>query len=194
MYPRKKTTQDLQAFSECAALEAGGVFCYHGNLYKLGKRVPGVNELKTEIIINANAQQIWQVLTAFSDYPNWNQFFTHISGELKIDDKLTVTISPPGSKSMNFTPKVIVLNEAKELRWRGEFISRFLFQGEHYFLLEQLKENETRLIHGEYFAGLLTPVFEWLGLLKKTTQGFEQFNQAIKQQAESLKAEVANSL
>jgi len=153
-----------------------------------------VNEIKTEILIDANAQQIWQVLTNFNDYPKWNQFFTHIAGELKIGSKLIVTISPPGGKPMNFTPKVIVLNEAKELRWCGEFISRFLFQGEHYFLLEQLNETETRFMHGEYFTGLLTPVFEWLGLLKKTKQGFWQFNQAIKQKAELLKGEAANSL
>ncbi len=145
-----------------------------------------MKEIKTEILINASARQVWQVLTEFADYPNWNQFFTHIDGELMLGNKLTVAISPPGGKPMNFTPKVIVLNVAKELRWRGEFISRFLLQGEHYFLLELLNENETRFIHGERFTGLLTPIFEWLGLLKKTKQGFEQFNQALKQKTESL--------
>ena len=144
-----------------------------------------MNEIKTEILINANTHQVWQVLTNFNEYPKWNQFFEYIAGELTIGNKLAVTISPPGGKPMSFAPRVVVLNKAKELRWCGELISSFLFQGEHYFLIEQLSENETRFTHGEQFTGLLTPIFSWFGLLRKTKQGFEQFNQAIKQKIES---------
>ncbi|MCW5588151.1 MAG: SRPBCC domain-containing protein [Legionellales bacterium] len=152
-----------------------------------------MSEIKTEILINANAQKVWQVLTEFADYPSWNRFFSHIAGELKIGGKLAITISPPGGKPMNFTPNIIALNKDKELRWRGKFISRFLFQGEHYFLLDQLNEHEILFIHGEHFTGLLTPIFSWFGLLKETKQGFLQFNQAIKQKSESF-CEVPNSI
>ncbi len=145
-------------------------------------------EIRTEILINASLQAIWQVLTDFSGYSGWNDFLGISVDKLEMGGELEVAISPAGGRPINYKPRLIALDETKELRWRGEFVAKALFQCEHYFLLEQLSDNQVRFIQGERFTGLMIPLFRLLGFANKTEQGFEHFNQAIKQKVELLKA------
>jgi len=141
-------------------------------------------EIKTEIMIHADQEAIWKVLSNFSAYPEWNDFFKTISGEAKEGSTLQITITPPNAKPMSFTPTILLAKPQKELRWRGAFLYPWIFQGEHYFLLEKISDKQTRFIHGEKFTGLLTPIFKLMGFERNTRLGFEQFNTAIKAKVE----------
>ncbi len=55
-------------------------------------------EIKTEIVIEANLENVWKTLTNFNDYKNWNSFITDISGSLTEGSVLSVHINPPGEK------------------------------------------------------------------------------------------------
>jgi hypothetical protein len=57
-----------------------------------------------------------------------------------------------------------------------------IFDGEHYFMLIDLDNGQTRFIHGEKFGGILVPFME--KTLGKTKKGFELMNQALKEQCE----------
>lgn len=149
-------------------------------------------ELQSSIEINASPAEVWQVLTDFKNYPHWSQFVQKIAREkkdaktVKEGEYLQITVKSPNEEPMDFNPQVLVYDEAKELRWKGNIAGmNFLFSGEHYFMLEQTANNKTLLIHGELFDGMLLPLLKER-LFENTPAGFELFNLAIKRQAESI--------
>jgi len=60
-----------------------------------------------------------------------------------------------------------------------------MYNGEHYFILTPLGPNKCRLDHGEDFDGFLVPFLT--GTNRLAAQGFEEFNQSLKERAESFK-------
>ncbi len=117
-------------------------------------------ELKTEILLDATPNKVWQAIIDFKYYPLWNSFIKNLAGNLIVSEKLIIQIAPPGKKEMTFFPVLMTANENRELRWVGKFLFPFLFRGEHYFILEPINDNQTKLIHGEVFSGLFVPLME----------------------------------
>lgn len=134
--------------------------------------------IETNIVINATAEKIWKILIDFKRYPEWNPFILSMEGEVNEGARLKANI-----KGMKFTPVVLAVRANREFRWLGNFIIKGLFDGEHYFLLNQNNDGTTTLTHGEYFNGVLVPVFSKT-LDKKTKEGFENLNLALKERAE----------
>lgn len=141
-----------------------------------------MKKIETVIHIHRPPHYVWEVLMDFDNYPTWNPFITDISGTPEKGKHLAVTITLPGKTGMNFSPVIRKLEPHKEFRWMGKFIVKGLFDGEHYFLLQQLPNGSTSLRHGEIFTGLL-PVF-LPSMLKKTLSGFELMNVALKEHCE----------
>jgi len=54
-----------------------------------------MKELHSEIEINASAERVWDILTDFASYPQWNPFIRSISGELEVGERLEVRLEPP---------------------------------------------------------------------------------------------------
>jgi hypothetical protein len=77
---------------------------------------------------------------------------------------------------------VITVRPERELRWLGQLFISGLFDGEHYFLLEPIGAERTRLTQGENFSGLLVGVLG--GALSATESGFKAMNTALKHEAE----------
>jgi hypothetical protein len=97
--------------------------------------------------------------------------------------RLAVHIAPPGKSGMRFKPTVLTANPERELRWLGRLLLPGIFDGEHYFLLEPIGSDRTRLTHGERFSGILVGVFG--GTLSATEDGFKAMNEALKQRPEA---------
>lgn len=144
-----------------------------------------MKEIKTEIIINAPLDQIWDTLLDFKAYSTWNPFIIKIMGSKTLHSKLVVTIKPHGQKSMDFTPTITKVSDY-HLMWLGTVWKKGIFDGEHSFLLQQETNNTVRFLHSEKFSGILSsPIFAMIG--KSTIMGFEQMNLALKSLCESTK-------
>ncbi len=140
-------------------------------------------ELYTEIEIGAPPEKIWQTLTEFEKFPQWNPFIRSISGELKVGAQLKVILQPPGGRDMTFRPKVLKVEPNREFRWKGKLLIPGLFDGEHIFTIEPLAEKRVRFIQRELFSGVLVPLF-FRGMDKTTRRGFKEMNQVLKSMAE----------
>ena len=139
--------------------------------------------LQTTITIHAPASVVWRVLTDFKQYPEWNPML-QIEGKAQEGTYLKNTMLLEEGKPQVFKPKVIVATPDKELRWRGMFLSKLLFSGEHYFILDPTSTTTVQLTHGEDFRGLLAaPVFRRIA--PRLRQRFEAVNQALKKRAET---------
>jgi hypothetical protein len=138
--------------------------------------------IETNIEINAPAVRIWALLTDFARMSSWNPFVKSISGNLAQGDRLSVHIAPPGKAGMRFKPTVLKVRPERELRWLGHLLTPGVFDGEHYLLLEPIREGRTRLVQGEKFSGLLVGLLS--GTLSATEAGFKAMNTALKREAE----------
>ncbi|MBX2870495.1 MAG: SRPBCC domain-containing protein [Saprospiraceae bacterium] len=143
-----------------------------------------MKELKTEIIIDAPKDKIWSVMMDFPAYPEWSSFIRSIEGEAKPGARLKNTLSL-GASDQVFKPVITRMEEGKVFEWLGS-LPLGLFKGRHYFILEELGAEQTKLIHGESFSGLLR------GLIMKkvgedTLRGFQAWNKALKTRVEELK-------
>ena len=142
-----------------------------------------MKELRSEIEIEAPAERVWQLLTDFSSFPQWNPFIRHASGTILVGERLEVNIQPSGARGMTFRPSVLKAEPNRELRWLGHLLIPGLFDGEHIFTIEPLGESRVRFTQREVFTGLLVPLFA-RGLDTDTRRGFEEMNQALKARAE----------
>lgn len=143
-------------------------------------------QLRTEIEIAAPPSVVWEILLDSARYHEWNPFITTLEGEIQLDARLNVVVSPPGSSDFRFRPVVMKCEAQSELRWRGKVLADFLFTGEHYFQLEALEGGGTRFTQGEDFSGYL---LRFLGRqMTATAQGFVFMNQALKRRSESRQA------
>lgn len=147
--------------------------------------------IETRVEINAPPGVVWAVLTDFSGMPAWNPFIKSISGNLVQGGRLIVHIVPPGRSGMWFKPTILVLHPERELRWLGRLLLPGVFDGEHYFLLEPIADNGTRLTQGERFAGILVGLFA--GTVTATGAGFRAMNAALKREAEKRRGEGAEN-
>jgi hypothetical protein len=142
-----------------------------------------MKELHTEIEIQASKERVWQLLTDFAAFPQWNPFIRRVEGEIKVGTKLEAYIQPSGASGMTFKPTVLTAEPNRELRWLGRLFMPGLFDGEHTFTIETLAENRVRFTQSEVFTGLLVPIFA-KSLDADTRRGFEEMNQALKSRAE----------
>lgn len=145
-----------------------------------------MKEISTEIGISAPPEKVWEVLTDFPAFPQWNAFVQTVEGQLTAGAELIVRIQPPGGMAMTFKPNILKVDPNRELRWLGRLWFPGVFDGEHYFLVEELGPGQTRFTQGERFAGILVPLMGMIGLYPKTLLGFSEMNQALKDRVEGL--------
>lgn len=139
--------------------------------------------ISTTIDIDATPQAVWEVLTDFAAYDEWNPFM-RIEGTPAIGAELVVRLTPQDGSGTTFKPVVTNVVPGSELRWYGKLVIRRLFSGEHSFVLTTNVDRTTRLTHREHFSGIL--VFFMKGMLRSTRTGFEAFNEALRQRVETV--------
>jgi hypothetical protein len=135
--------------------------------------------VNTTIDINASNDAVWDVLTDFANYTEWNPVM-RIDGSPEVGTKLVVHMTG----GMNFKPKVLAATHGKELRWLGKLGLRGIFAGEHFFVVTTNDDGTTRLNHGERYSGAL------IALTKRSSANsgaaYAAFSQALKQRVEQL--------
>ena len=57
-----------------------------------------MKRIQREIEIAATPEHVWDVLTDFASYPEWNPFIRSIAGEPRAGARLEVRIEPPGGE------------------------------------------------------------------------------------------------
>ena len=134
--------------------------------------------INTTVDINAGPDAVWDVLTDFASYNDWNPGM-RIEGAPEVGTKLHVHLT-----GMSFKPKVLAATPGKELRWLGKLGHHGIAAGEHYFALTTNDDGTTRLNHGERFSGALIALAK--GSSANSGSAYEAFGHALKQRVEHL--------
>lgn len=142
-----------------------------------------MRELRTEVTIDAPAQRVWDVITDFGSFSDWNPFMQRASGEVAVGNKLTVYLKPPGGMGMSIKPRIIEVDPGREFRWLGHLLMPGIFDGEHVFEIVPIGDASCRFVQREEFSGILASLM--LAMIGKSTKrGFNEMNQALKARAE----------
>lgn len=141
-------------------------------------------EIKTEIVINATTEKVWEIIINFDEYKKWNPFIKLIEGKVEKGKRITVRIEPPETGEMTFRPKIQSIINKKELSWLGYLLLPGIFDGYHKFELVNNENGTTTFIQSEIFKGILVPLFR-KQLNKNTKNGFIEMNKELKKLAEN---------
>lgn len=140
-----------------------------------------MTNLHTEIIINAPAEKVWNILTDFKKFPEWNPMIVSIKGKQEVGAQLTVTLKN-GKSTSTFQPRVVACEKDKAFEWLGH-LPLGMFNGHHQFRIEKLSDTQVKLTHQEDFSGWLSGlIMKMIG--EQTRQGFVSMNEALKKRAE----------
>jgi hypothetical protein len=112
-----------------------------------------------------------------------------IEGTAQADTRLVVHMGADGGHGTSFKPTVLAAVPGRELRWLGNLGAGGTVDGEHYFVLARNADGTTRLDHGETFSGALVALVKLFdhGSLEKSHNGYDDFNRALKQRAETVR-------
>jgi|SRR5215217_8959493 len=137
--------------------------------------------IATQIDIKATPKQVWDVLANFAAYGEWSNF-SRVDGVPQVGTRLAMTM--PG---MSFGSTVTAAAPENKLEWAATIISASIFCGRHCFVLTANPDGSTHLANVETFSGAL--VWPLQGLFrqneKRRANGYDGFNQALKQRVEN---------
>lgn len=142
-----------------------------------------MKEFTTEIQINSSPEILWNVLTDFKNYYQWNPILQKIKGEPLIGNQLEINLQTVGGKKRVYHPKIIKIIPNQELRWKGKFIFSQIFSGERVFLIEKYSDNKVKFVNKEIFSGIgvrLTP----RKMEEDIVASFNKMNEALKKTIE----------
>lgn len=139
--------------------------------------------ISSSIQIDASPEQVWQILSDFESYSQWNPFIIRATGQALQGHRLEGDFRPVGAKATTLRPVLVKVVPDQELRWVGSFVVRGLFDVEHIFNIERQGPGQVRLIQQETFRGVLVPFFRFDG----TEAAFALMNEALKERVEGRK-------
>ena len=142
-----------------------------------------MRHVQTEIVIDAQAKQVWDILTDFASFPLWNPFLRRVAGEPKPGAKLRLRVRMPGVLLLPMRTTVIKVEPLCYFSFIGRFPIPGIISGEHSWEIVALGNGRVRLTHREIFRGLLVPMGFWL-VRRIVTRGFEWMDLALKDRAE----------
>lgn len=145
-------------------------------------------QINEAVEINAEPQQVWQALLDFARYPDWNPFIIQMNGRAEVGATLEEWVLISKAKRVRFKTKILALEPAQKLVWRGIYGAGWLLNGVHQFILEPVNNGpdghhgqRTRLTQKETFSGLLLPLMN----MEQSRQGYRAMNEALKQWVEN---------
>jgi hypothetical protein len=148
-----------------------------------------MRELRTEIEFDGTPDEVWEVLADLPAHAGWNPFLTRIEGDLRPGAKLVVRFEPAGERGITMRPTVLAADPGRELRWIGHLLVPGIFDGEHRFLINEVKPGRVRLTQSERFRGLMVPLV-WKRLRDGgTAKGFRAMNEALARRVTGLRRE-----
>jgi len=91
-----------------------------------------MKEYHTKIQINRPRQAVWNFLTDFEKYPEWNPLVGKLAGDIREGGVIETFIVPLNN---TYFPKLLTYRPPEEIVWQGRQVATFLLAGKHYYRL-----------------------------------------------------------
>jgi hypothetical protein len=146
-----------------------------------------MDQLATDIVIDAKPDRVWRHLASFAEYGEWNPFITSISGELSLGEIEAVlslkTNDDRGQFRHAVSARLVRLEHELEIRWEHGLWLPGLMTTEHWFRIAPRKGG-VRFHQGMKVTGLLSHSLkgDFFGPFEA---GFIAMNQALRDRTEA---------
>jgi hypothetical protein len=139
--------------------------------------------LQSAVDIDSTPERVWELLTDFDSFPDWNPFITRASGRVAIGERITVRLRLFGKRGTTLRPRIIKLEPNREFHWLAHMGRPGIFDVERTFKIEQI-DGRVRFSQSEICTGVLTELLFAAGIGPRILNGYERLNAAIKARAE----------
>lgn len=160
------------------------------HLRTLASRENPVFVIEERIEIDAPADEVWRILADTEAYPDWNPYVLRIEGRLEAGSKIALTITQENwKKPLTLHPVIVTAEGPRKLGWHGSPLVTGFLETDHYFELEPLGPDRTRLHHVEEFRGWLATRLNQADYQRHTGNAFRAMNEALAKRAEGMPRE-----
>lgn len=141
--------------------------------------------------VQAPAEIIWEIVSDFSTWGDWNPTHPFAQGQMKIGTPLTLHHALPGEPVRVIQPVVQDWVPYEQLHLRASRLGGFV-TSIRYLEIEQMGPASSTFSNGELFMGLLV---RWVSReeRRKLKAAFSQMGEALRDRAEALWSERQNS-
>jgi len=138
---------------------------------------PERRSICTTILIHAPIDHVWQVLTDYASYADWNPYLVLVEGAARSG---TSIVAQAVDAQGNATMLDVKVRRAHPyaMNWVGGLPDRTAFEGDHWLTLED-DHGRTRLQHVEHFTGSQMPAI-LDQYAESIRDNFERMNSALK--------------
>lgn len=137
-------------------------------------------KLEHRLGIRARPEAIWEVISDFSGWSNWNPLYPEADGVLRIGSQLTLTLALQGQAPRVITPVVVDWVPHEQILWRLTMMGG-LVKSTRFLEIEPLGETGAIFSNGEVFEGLLGPTVA-KRMRPAIRAGFAAMGEAVKEQ------------
>lgn len=132
-----------------------------------------------ETTLAAPRDRVWEVLTDFAAYPEWNPFLRRVRAEARVGSPLTAVGRLPTGISIAFTGQIEEWEPERRLAWRARpaLLTASLLEVVHSFELDEVAPHQVRLSQHEDVTGHVVPVSGWM--LRQVLVGQQQMLAAL---------------
>jgi len=141
-----------------------------------------MKKFTTEILIEAPADQVWNMLMDFKNYWHWNTHLPYWEGKAKPGHHIYIT-SFLHEKPVRFSAQVTNVVENTLFTYTEVIATPVIFKADHIIELYPVSPASCRLVQHECLGGLLVGLI-WKKWLYKAMQCYRRMNQDLKRAAE----------
>ena len=134
--------------------------------------------------VQAPADLIWEVISDFATWGEWNPVHPRIQGEMRIGTTLTVDFVTEGAPDAVLTPIVQDWVPYEQLHWRTRRLRGFV-TAIRYIEIDKKGEESAIFSNGELFIGPLVR-FVSQAERRRLRAAFTRMGEAVRDRAEAL--------
>jgi hypothetical protein len=134
-----------------------------------------------QVVVEAPRDLVWNLLTDFDGYSEWNPYITRAQGEARVGETVTLWLALHEGKREKFECDVMDVKNMRKLRWRcRKYGIPGILDREHAFRVLPIDDERVWLVYDGRLEGLFQP-FTDLDDLKR---GYRRMTDALKERAE----------
>jgi hypothetical protein len=137
-----------------------------------------MREIRTEAQLAAPPERVWDVVSDFASYGQWNPFMPSVEGEARVGARLKLRVEPPGKRANGIPARVVDADAPRRLAWRAGLIGPWFFSATHILELTP-RDGGTLFVNREEFRGLIAPILlRYMG--SSLPAGYASMNEALR--------------
>lgn len=139
---------------------------------------------QTTFPVAASPDRVWEVISDFDSWPEWNPSVPSIKGDLKIGNVCAVKLVMPGRPSVNVKVTLTDVDPGRRFAWHGNIAHDRFFAGDRSLDIEPQADGTVLVTHTEEVTGAIFPVFKALIGEAAIQAHHDDLNAGLKQRAE----------